>query len=466
MLFTEFRFLLFLGVALLVYWSVPRNTFRKTWLTLCSYVFYAAWDWRFLGLIVFSTGLDYVASRCIDRSTARGVRRAWLLLSLVGNLGVLGFFKYYNFFVASGHDLLTWLGIPSRPAVLEIILPVGISFYTFQTLSYTLDVFRGKLRADKSLLNIAFFVAFFPQLVAGPIVRAVDFLPQLAEARTRNDVSLRAALVLFVVGFVKKVCIADNLAPAVDLFFSAPAQFAGLDALTAVVAYSAQIYCDFSGYSDMAIAAAGFFGYRLCKNFDFPYLATNVTEFWRRWHISLSTWLRDYLYISLGGNRRGTRRTYVNLLITMVLGGLWHGAAWTFVAWGALHGLALAVHKVWVGFRGSSNALSAKVVGWLATTAVVLAGWVLFRAESFGDALAAFGALFHMGQSAQRATGPRELFIIVVFTIGHLLASRFHRAERFERLPLWLVAAVCGAALSLAYMFGPVEYVPFLYFQF
>ena len=230
---------------------------------------------------------------------------------------------------------------------LSIVLPVGISFYTFQTLSYSIDIYAGRLQPQKSLLDLATFVAFFPQLVAGPIVRAADFLPQLAIARSFSQVNVRACLILFMVGFFKKACVSDNLAPIVDRYFSAPETYNALSSWIGVLSYTVQIYCDFSGYSDMAIACAGLLGYELCVNFDFPYLASSITDFWRRWHISLSTWLKDYLYIPLGGNRGGQLFTYRNLMLTMVLGGLWHGAAWTFVVWGALHGGALIAHKEW-----------------------------------------------------------------------------------------------------------------------
>ncbi|MEN8445884.1 MAG: MBOAT family O-acyltransferase, partial [Cyanobacteria bacterium J06555_13] len=351
MIFTELRFLLFFAVVFGIYWSLQRNGWRKAWILLCSYAFYGAWDWRFLSLIIGSTLVDYIVGLQLGKEeTAPGIRRRWLMLSLVVNLGALAFFKYANFFATSAVGFFGWLGVPVNSVTLNVVLPVGISFYTFQTLSYSLDIYARRLAPRKSLLDLATFVAFFPQLVAGPIVRASDFLPQLERSRTFSQINVRACLTLFLTGFFKKACVSDNLAPIVDRFFADPASFDALSAWIGVFSYTTQIYCDFSGYSDMAIACAGLLGYELCINFNFPYFASSVTDFWRRWHISLSTWLKDYLYIPLGGNRGGQLFTYRNLLITMVLGGLWHGAAWTFVVWGALHGGALVVHREWRRF--------------------------------------------------------------------------------------------------------------------
>ena len=348
MLFVEFRFLLFFLGAFLVYWTLGNGTARKAWLLLCSYVFYAAWDWRFLGLVLASTLIDYFVGRGLSRERRPKIRTALVLTSVVGNLGILGFFKYWNFFAQSGGELFDWLGIPYHPQVLSsLVLPVGISFYTFQTLSYSIDVYRGKLQPTRSLLDLALFVGFFPQLVAGPIVRASKFLPQLGRIHVFEQIEFRRWLVLFLVGFFKKACISDNLAPIVDRYFAQPEAYTALAAWTAVLFFAVQIYCDFSGYSDMAIACAGMLGYRLGENFDAPYLASNITAFWRRWHISLSSWLRDYLYIPLGGNRGSRLTMYRNILLTMILGGLWHGARWNFVIWGALHGIALIAHKEW-----------------------------------------------------------------------------------------------------------------------
>ena len=283
MVFTELRFLFFFLVVFVLHWTLSGATSRKVLLLISSYVFYSAWDWRFASLLLLSTVIDYWVARAIEREPADRRRKGWLTISLLANLGILGFFKYFNFFVQSGAGFLGWLGLPVDVPTLSIVLPLGISFYTFQTMSYTLDVYRRKLRAAGPL-DFAVFVAFFPQLVAGPIVRASDFLPQLTTLRRWADVVVRPALTLFLIGYIKKACVADNIAPIVDTYFAAPATFTASAAVLAVMLYAVQIYCDFSGYSDMAIGTARLLGYDLCRNFDAPYLSASVTEFWRRWH--------------------------------------------------------------------------------------------------------------------------------------------------------------------------------------
>jgi alginate O-acetyltransferase complex protein AlgI len=329
MLFVEFRFLWFFLAVFAVYWSLRRNESRKIWLLVCSYFFYAAWNWKFLFLIMASSALDYFVGMMMTRSENPRTRRGWLIISLCANLGTIAFFKYYNFFVTSAAALLEWLGLPASLHTLNIIIPVGVSFYTFHSMSYTIDVYRGKLRPVSSILDLACFIGFFPQMVAGPIVRAYAFLPQLQSIRRFADVDARGALILFLGGFIKKACIADTVAPFVDRYFEAPGNFTAASAWVGVLFYAIQIYCDFSGYTDMAIACAQLLGYELPVNFRFPYFARNISEFWHRWHISLSTWLRDYLYIPLGGNRGPRWFVYRNIMITMLLGGLWHGGAWT-----------------------------------------------------------------------------------------------------------------------------------------
>jgi alginate O-acetyltransferase complex protein AlgI len=328
-LFIEARFIGFFAAVFLVHWALRHNGARKAFLLAVSYVFYGFWDWRFLSLIAVSTAIDYVAALKIPSAGSAGERRAWLVSSLAANLGILGFFKYFNFFVDSAAVALAAIGIDVGRRTLEIILPVGISFYTFQTMSYTVDVYRGQLRPCRRFLDVALFVAFFPQLVAGPIVRAREFLPQLETPRRLAAVEVRPLCVLFLVGFVKKACIADNLAPFADPYFQNPGAYTAASAWLALILFSIQIYGDFSGYSDMAVALAGLLGYRIPRNFRNPYLSSNIAELWRRWHITLSTWLRDYLFVPLGGFRRHSRlATGRNLLITFALGGLWHGAAW------------------------------------------------------------------------------------------------------------------------------------------
>jgi alginate O-acetyltransferase complex protein AlgI len=446
---------------------------------------------------VVSTLVDHVAAKRIAAAPTPRGRRAWLCASLATNLGMLGFFKYWGFFVDSAAGLLTWLGFEAHMPTLHVLLPVGISFFTFQTLSYSLDVYRGNLRPTRSLLDLSLFVAFFPQLVAGPIVRAREFLPQLAERPTWDRSGTRALLLMFLVGFFKKACIADGLAPYVDAYFTAPELYDAVSARVAVLFYAAQIYCDFSGYSEMAIAAAGLLGYRLPVNFAFPYFAGNVTEFWRRWHISLSTWLRDYVYIPLGGSRGGSFATHRNLMATMLLGGLWHGAAWNFLIWGGLHGVALVAHRLWRRVMGEARHVALTVLGPVLTFAWVCLAWIPFRTGSqvvaaragLGDAalegaplLAGVPATsaevdglgstltilkaFALGDAPGTATlGAGRLGLFAGLVLLHALACKGLTGGFWRRLPdgLFALAYGCAWALALQWVAGTKA---FLYFQF
>lgn len=468
MLFVEFRFALFYALAAGVYWTLRNNVWRKRWLLVCSYVFYGAWDPRFCLLIAFSTGVDYVVGRQLEGAADDDpARRRWLYLSLAVNLGVLGFFKYCNFFLDSAWALLSWLGLPPADrTTLQIILPVGVSFFTFQSLSYTLDVYRRRLTAVRDFADLALAVSFFPQLVAGPIMRAADFLPQLAAPRRPAEIDWRGCATLFLVGFFKKACVADNLAPTVDAFFAAPNDYGPASAALAVVGYAVQIYGDFSGYTDMAIACAGGLGYRLCRNFDHPYFATDIADFWRRWHMSLSSWLRDYLYIPLGGNRGGEWFVARNLLLTMLLGGLWHGAAWHFVLWGGLHGLALVAHRAWTRVGGRLPA----PVGMAMTFAFVCGCWVVFRAPDLATAGAALRALVSpVGGAAATAGLPGERFwrgALPILALAHALTWRRVLANAWARLPAPAFATACGLAFGTMLTLLPARYTPFIYFQF
>jgi alginate O-acetyltransferase complex protein AlgI len=475
MLFTEPRFLAFFVVAFAVAWALRRDTARKAWLLLCSYAFYAAWDWRFLGLIALSTLVDYAAGRGMGGTRDAAARRAWLIASLVANLGVLGLFKYWDFFVTSGAGLLGALGLPVSPRTLGLVLPVGISFYTFQTLSYSIDVYRGRLTAHRSLLDFALFVGFFPQLVAGPIVRAVEFLPQLAARPAWGAVAVRAQLWLFLAGFVKKACISDNVAPMVDALFAQPDAYGAPALWLGSVLYALQIYCDFSGYSDMAIATAGLLGYRLPLNFDFPYLARSVTEFWRRWHISLSSWFRDYLYVPLGGNRRGAPRTYGNLLVVFLLCGLWHGAAWRFAVWGLWHGTFLVAERM---LRGRAAAGPLAAVGRHAYVAgVVLAGWVFFRAPDLPAATTYLAGMLSVpaapvaaaASAAGRAAVPAAAWWwagVLAFLVAHVAARARLLSARVAALPDAGFAVLYGVSVAAVLPWIATDYEPFIYFQF
>lgn len=362
-------------------------------LLVASYYFYGAWDWRFLGLIIFSTTVDYFVGIQLENTPGSRRRKFLLSISISANLGLLCIFKYLGFFVESFSILLDNIGVHSDPILLSIILPVGISFYTFQTLSYTLDIYRSDLKAIKDFFDFALFVAFFPQLVAGPIERARNLLPEIASKRTFSCDLIERGAMLCLLGLIKKIVIADAVAPSVESIYSSPNP-SGAAILTATYLFAIQIYCDFSGYTDIARGVAKMLGFRLMKNFSQPYFASSPSEFWSRWHISLSTWLRDYLYISLGGNRINRFCTYRNLIITMLLGGLWHGAAWNFVIWGLYHGGLLSFYrlltelKVTTTIKQQRNKFSRRIVKFFSIILffqVISYGWLLFRASSFSQ---------------------------------------------------------------------------------
>jgi alginate O-acetyltransferase complex protein AlgI len=462
MIFTELSFLAFFALVFGVHWWLTSHRARKLWLLAASYFFYGAWDWRFLSLIVGSTALDYVVGLRLEGNDDERSRKRWIALSVVANLGLLGVFKYANFFLDSAIRLASALGFEASPHVLGIVLPVGISFYTFQTMSYSLDVYRRELRAVRDPLDFALFVTFFPQLVAGPIVRAIDFLPQLERVRVWRDVRVRACATLFLVGYVKKACIGDNVAELVDPYFKDPALYDALSAWIAVLFYAVQIYCDFSGYSDMAIATAGLFGYELRLNFDFPYFAASIRDFWRRWHMSLSSWLRDYLYIPLGGSRGSRLFQYRNLMLTMLLGGLWHGAGWNFVIWGALHGAALVAHREWErrGLRMPA------ALGLVATFWWVLLAWIFFRAPSFDGALVTVRSFVLFQAEGARSFGVWPLVTFAALALVHALAARRWIERVTEPLPDWGYALLLGALVPLALAFTNAAVKPFIYFQF
>lgn len=468
MLFTEFRFFAFFLLVFGVHWLLSSNGARKGWLLCTSYFFYAAWDWRFLSLILFSTYLDYGVGRMLDRAQTERRRRAWLALSLAGNLYVLGLFKYFGFFVESAAAFLDLIGFPTPLPTLRLILPVGISFYTFQTLSYTIDIYRRELRPTRNLLDLALFVGFFPQLVAGPIVRARDFLPQLRSPRRLVEVDVRSAATLFLIGFVKKACISDNLARIADPYFASPESYDALSAWAATFFYTVQVYCDFSGYSDMAIASAALLGFRLKLNFDFPYFASNIAQFWRRWHISLSSWLRDYLYIPLGGNRGSRLFVYRNLMITLTLCGLWHGAAWNFVLFGALHGLAVSLRLEW-RVHVEECSLVRRVVAAVAGPLTVLyfaATLIPFRSESWGHTVTTAKAFFFLDATGTESLGWSFTWIVPIMAVVHWISYRGWAGRAWARSPGWIQSLMLGGGAALALQWAAREYKPFVYFQF
>ncbi|MCB0166214.1 MAG: MBOAT family protein [Anaerolineae bacterium] len=445
---------------------MPTSKYRKLLLLAASYYFYANWDYRFTALIFASTVVDYIAGRLLQHGKNPTYRNSVLLISIGFNLGLLGFFKYYNFFIDSATVVLSsWgLGVSN----LDIILPVGISFYTFQTMSYTIDVYRRNLDAVDDFFDFALFVAFFPQLVAGPIVRAADFLPQLKKPVTISGSNIWAGSQIFIIGLFKKLMIADAVAPFVDGVYNYPGYFSSTTVWLAVLAYALQIYCDFSGYSDMAIGAARMFGFQFERNFNMPYLSKDITEFWRRWHISLSSWLRDYLYISLGGNRKGTLRTYANLMITMILGGLWHGASWNFVIWGALHGLALAFHKLWRSQTKGVTVPGLSLLSWLITFLFVVMVWVLFRAQDWPTMMTVYGKLLFINPMGAAWYYHAAFAAFGWAIIGHIAGSLRTGDELvFFKTPYsYRVAFVTITVLLIIYVFAPTNVSPFIYFQF
>jgi alginate O-acetyltransferase complex protein AlgI len=471
MLFPTIRFAIFFVVVLTVAWGfAPFPRRWKLFLLGASYVFYAAWDYRFVTLLAAATLLNEVAAVALQRCRGPAGRR-WLLAFAVGaNLGILGYFKYYGFLVGSAAAALRPLGLEVPLPLLQIVLPVGISFFTFQALSYVIDVYRARLRPS-GLLDFAVYLAFFPHLVAGPIVRASEFLPQL---RTRLDprrVDGGRAFSLIAAGLFKKVVVASFLATSiVDPVYAAPRQHSALEILVATYAYAVQIYADFSGYSDLAIGCALLLGFRFPENFDAPYTARSLQDFWRRWHMTLSRWLRDYLYIPLGGSRGSRRETVRNLLVTMLLGGLWHGAAWTFVLWGGIHGLGLAVeHRGGARREGASGPGRwwQPLVARLVTFHVVCLAWVFFRAESLSAAITLLGRLLTAWGPAPAVT-PQVLAVVALALaaqyvprgVGLRLEAAF---SRLRPVPMGLALA---AALLVIDSLGPEGVAPFIYFQF
>ncbi len=471
MLFTQLEFPIFFLLVLIAAWLSPGflgvlhvrltgRTVRNSILLAASYYFYAYWDYRFCGLLLLSTVVDFFVARQMQVAEKRSTTRALLLVSLIVNLGVLGFFKYFGFFVESARPLLESIGWSGE--TLDIILPVGISFYTFQTLSYTIDVYRGVIKPADRFLDFALYVAFFPQLVAGPIVRARELLPQLAVVPNWSKRRFYGGAQQLLRGAVKKVLLADRLGEAVDVVFAGPELYSGVTIWIAVLAYAGQIYYDFSGYSDMAIGAAKMLGYRFPINFRHPYLAASMADFWRRWHMTLSRWLRDYLYISIGGNRVSAAATYRNLMITMTLGGLWHGAAWTFVLWGVWHGAALAVERF---FHARTSFRFPRISAWAATMAVVLVGWVLFRS---GDLDTSRIVLQRMATFTSGIDWypPLALLALACLVVEHVAWQT--RLRRAMRLPFaaWYSPIATTVMIWALVLYAPRGFRPFVYFQF
>ncbi len=492
MIFSSWQFLFFFLPVFGAYWAIPGRRGRHLLLLAASYFFYMAWNPWLVSLLIFSTLLDYFIGMGLDSGSAKLGRKLLLGMSLAGNLGVLATFKYADFFILSLSELLESMGVRAHMSTLSIILPVGISFYTFQTLSYTIDVYRRQIPASRSFIDFALFVSFFPQLVAGPIVKAREFLPQLETIKRFDWNRIDSGVVLFLFGLTKKLLIADNLATLVDPVFADPTRYGSRDLWLAMFAYGGQIYCDFSGYTDMAIAVARMMGFDFSPNFASPYLAVSLTDFWRRWHISLSTWLRDYLYIPLGGSRFGRLLTARNLMITMLLGGLWHGASWTFVVWGAIHGAVLVLTKgLLTGREGASTSFGAilqprlkRLAGWATTLLVVHIAWVFFRCqpEVYADGLVtestsaalsrAMWFVTHLfvspeiQQQAWLMNKVPALTLLALLALLHLYEEWMRRGYPRLRLPAPVAGAGYAAWIIALVLLSPENSSPFIYFQF
>ena len=475
MLFNSLAFLVFAPLFLVAFFQTSGKT--RLWLCLLgSYLFYGWWDWRFLVLIVFITGVNFFAGLALDREDRPARRKALLGTSVAASLGLLAVFKYFDFFVGSFVAMLGGFGLTFNFNTLGIILPVGISFYTFQAMSYTIDIYRRRIELERSPVRFATFVAFFPQLVAGPIVRAGTLLPQLKEDHPFDFDRFVSGFGLMLWGYIQKAAIADSLAQMVDVRFASPEAHSSLSLIIGILFYTFQIYCDFAGYSNIAIGFARILGFDFGRNFNRPYFSASFAEFWHRWHISLSTWLRDYLYIPLGGNRYGVSKTYRNLMLTMLLGGLWHGPNWTFVVWGFLHGLYLVIQRLTAGLLG-------RLVGFLhvprtVTNAVAIAlvflltslTWVFFRAQTLGDALymferiASFDNLSFSGVHG-RFHVVKGLALVGALWVVEAVSFKVDLLSVINRRPARI--AICGALLlwTLA-LTGTFSNNAFIYFQF
>lgn len=488
LIFTQATFWGFFAVVILCYQFIYKNiAVRNFYLMAVSMYFYYLTGGYYFTLLVFSTLIDYYIGKWIYNSENQAKRKLLVITSVVINLSVLAFFKYAYFFVDSLNALLgtsftvtnylaVWTNAVAFTSldISTIILPVGISFYTFQTISYSVDIYRRQLKPVHNIWDFAFFVSFFPQLVAGPIVRASDFVPQIYHKYKVSEVEYGKSIYLILVGLTKKIFISDYISiNFVDRVFSEPLKYSGFENLMAVYGYAIQIYCDFSGYTDIAIGLALLMGFRLNINFNSPYKAQNITDFWRRWHISLSSWLRDYLYISLGGNRKGKFRTYLNLFITMLLGGLWHGAHVRFIIWGALHGLALAIHKSYMeAFPNQGTSLAGKIINGIITFHFVCFCWIFFRATNMtiiGDMLTQIGTNFGFEYILDNLIAYSSIFsVMIIGYVVHLLPTDYKNSlsDTFVKLPDFTKAIMIVGLLLLLYQVKTSELQPFIYFQF
>lgn len=469
--FNTYTFICFFAIVLIVHTLLRNWRAQKINLLIASYLFYSAWNPVFVLLLIFSTVADWVIANKIHYAKESWEKKRFLIFSLVINLGLLAYFKYGNFFLENFAELINAAGVNYQPAKADIILPVGISFYTFQTLSYTIDVYRGKISPSKSLTDYALYVAFFPQLVAGPIVRASDFLPQCETPRRASQDQLGWGLALLTMGLFIKIIFADAIfAPVVDKVYENPQQFGKVETWAAIFAFSGQIFCDFSGYSTCAIGAALCLGFILPDNFKAPYAALGFRDFWHRWHISLSTWLRDYLYISLGGNRVSSARTQLNIIMTMLIGGLWHGASWLFIMWGGLHGLYLVIENILRRFVKVQIKGVIEIALIVLTFLIVSLTWVFFRAENFKDAIQIFNNLILSNSTKELTLSGEELglsllasFILVTW---HILIRNDSIEVFYKNISPYSRGLLLTSQLLIIYLFASGDDRAFIYFQF
>lgn len=474
MLFCSEKYLIFFICIFTTYWLAPWRRARVWLLLAASFYFYASWNQWLAVLITATTVMDYLLARAMDRMQTQSLRRVFLGLSLAVNFGFLVYFKYANFFLDSLQQALRAAGIETSFPVLSVILPIGISFYTFEVVNYIVDVYQRKIPAEKNLGNLMLFILFFPHLVAGPIVRARDFLPQVARVKRFDWARAELGLRFLLLGLFKKIAIADRMAAFADPVFADPSAYSTSAAWIAMIAYWMQIYCDFSGYSDMAVGSAHLLGYKLVQNFRMPYMAVNASELWRRWHISLSTWMRDYVFIPLGGSRKGEWAASRNLLITMTICGLWHGAAWTFVAWGASQGLFLLIHRQFAKTVGKIPVVESALLSLpgtvfriTLTNLTFLLGLAIFRSQSFGDAGRILHQMFVPSAGLSHSIPLAGFWgTLALFVVGHLIASRPSWNVLIERLPPPILGAAQGAACCLALVLAPQASQIFIYFQF
>jgi len=478
MFFNSIDFAIFLPIVLVVYWIFKKKIHHQnSILLIASYFFYGSWDWRFLSLIFFSAVIDYSIGLIIHRTEDAIKRKLYLYVSIVANLGFLGFFKYYNFFLENFIELFSFAGISFDSTTLSIILPVGISFYTFQTLSYTIDIYKGRLKPTKDFIAFASFVSFFPQLVAGPIERASNLLPQFSRKRVVTYAKILSGVNDLIWGLFMKVVIADRLAPVVNEIYNYPKEYSGFVLVFGTVLFAFQIYCDFAGYSKIAIGVAKLFDFELMKNFDTPYFSKSLSEFWRRWHISLSTWFRDYVYIPLGGNRTSKTRWYINIFTVFILSGFWHGAQWTFIIWGAIHGLGLIIEAS-VKYRFKESRLI-NVLRQFWIFLIICLGWVFFRSNSLSDAFYIIKSIFNplnysinsfslnMIPIEKNTVYPIDVALSIVVILMLLFIEFWIKNKvKFHQMNFAVRTVLYVSGIWLIYVIGAFEKNEFIYFQF